>query len=242
MSDTNDDLAGAWQTVEQAAVSLGLSVRTVNRHISAQKLRSRLMEGRREVFVAFPESQPTPVADTSAESVSNVPPGDAQFAAAGDRVTVTPSVNPSFDLESALARADNAVASSNLSVSAYQSLTRIMEAQAQQARRMALAAWTAVAVMGAGVTVAVGWTATRLTRAETQAEQLRRESDTAAHKLESQETLVSQLQNKLSEEQMRAAGAEGQVKGILEQQARQSATRPASRPSLIDRLTNAFGE
>src|SRR5690242_18609983 len=56
--DTTDtQLNGTWQTVEQAAVVLGLSVRTVNRHISAQKLKSRLIDGRREVFVANPEPE-----------------------------------------------------------------------------------------------------------------------------------------------------------------------------------------
>ena len=45
-------MSDQWQTIEQAAVTLGLSVRTVNRHITAGKLQSRLYEGRREVFVA----------------------------------------------------------------------------------------------------------------------------------------------------------------------------------------------
>src|SRR5688572_10221605 len=48
MSDT-------WQTIEQAAVTLGLSVRTVNRHITGGKLESRLFEGRREVRVTLAE-------------------------------------------------------------------------------------------------------------------------------------------------------------------------------------------
>jgi hypothetical protein len=51
MSDT-------WQTIEQAAVTLGLSVRTVNRHITAGKLESRLFEGRREVRVTLPDAAP----------------------------------------------------------------------------------------------------------------------------------------------------------------------------------------
>src|SRR5687767_7361455 len=53
MSDT-------WQTIEQAAVTLGLSVRTVNRHITAGKLESRLFEGRREVRVMLADPAPAP--------------------------------------------------------------------------------------------------------------------------------------------------------------------------------------
>jgi hypothetical protein len=49
-------MADTWQTIEQAAVSLRLSVRMVNRHIVAGKLQSRLTpEGRREVLVSLPE-------------------------------------------------------------------------------------------------------------------------------------------------------------------------------------------
>lgn len=44
-------MADTWLTIEQAAVALGLSVRTVNRHIVAGKLPSRLQDGRREVLV-----------------------------------------------------------------------------------------------------------------------------------------------------------------------------------------------
>src|SRR6478609_6262716 len=44
-------MSDIWQTIEQAAVTLGLSVRTVNRHITAGKLDSRLFEGRREVRI-----------------------------------------------------------------------------------------------------------------------------------------------------------------------------------------------
>ena len=43
-----------WMNIEQAAVTLGLSVRTVNRHINAGKLQSRLAEGRREVLMDGP--------------------------------------------------------------------------------------------------------------------------------------------------------------------------------------------
>ncbi len=45
-------MADLWQTVEQAAVSLGISVRTINRHIAAGKVASRLNDGRREVLVS----------------------------------------------------------------------------------------------------------------------------------------------------------------------------------------------
>lgn len=62
-------MADTWLTIEQAAVALKLSVRTVNRHITAEKLKSRLSEGRREVLVSLPgdagnnarQAEPAPI-------------------------------------------------------------------------------------------------------------------------------------------------------------------------------------
>src|SRR3954449_5986289 len=68
-------MADTWLTIEQAAVTLGLSVRTINRHINAGKLQSRLHEGRREVLVALV----TPAADVE------VPDGRETISEKADR-------------------------------------------------------------------------------------------------------------------------------------------------------------
>src|SRR3954468_8490704 len=75
-------MADTWQTIEQAAVSLRLSVRTVNRHIVAGKLQSRLTpEGRREVLVSLP--------DTGTEAAPAPSHFDAEVTSAADAVTDT---------------------------------------------------------------------------------------------------------------------------------------------------------
>jgi hypothetical protein len=56
-------MADTWLTIEQAAVTLGLSVRTVNRHINAGKIQSRLQDGRREVLVRIPDDAADAEAD-----------------------------------------------------------------------------------------------------------------------------------------------------------------------------------
>lgn len=70
-------MAESWQTVEQAAVSLGLSVRTVTRHIVAGKLQSRLNDGRREVLADVPEGPPAPdaAAEPRAPAAPDTPAG-----------------------------------------------------------------------------------------------------------------------------------------------------------------------
>src|SRR5438045_3173939 len=49
-------MAYVWQTVEQAAVTLGISTRTIARRIAKGELESRLTNGRREVYICLPES------------------------------------------------------------------------------------------------------------------------------------------------------------------------------------------
>ena len=71
-------MADTWLTIEQAAVALGLSVRTVNRHIVAGKIQSRLNDGRREVLVDMPEETTAGVSDDPADEI-----GAAINAAAG---------------------------------------------------------------------------------------------------------------------------------------------------------------
>src|SRR5918911_636726 len=86
-------MADTWLTIEQAAVALGLSVRTVNRHIAAGKIQSRLNDGRREVLVDMPEETEVAAADDASDDASD-PIGAAIHAAsaaspfAASRVTI----------------------------------------------------------------------------------------------------------------------------------------------------------
>ena len=56
-------MAYAWQTVEQAAVTLGISTRTIARRIAKGELESRLNSGRREVYICLPATA-TPGVET----------------------------------------------------------------------------------------------------------------------------------------------------------------------------------
>jgi hypothetical protein len=72
-------MADTWLTIEQAAVTLGLSVRTVNRHIVAGKIPSRLQDGRREVLVQTPADKSDAV--SSGASVGSHAYDDSPFGA-----------------------------------------------------------------------------------------------------------------------------------------------------------------
>ena len=145
-----------WMTIEQAAVSLGLSVRTVNRHITAGKLPSRLNEGRREVQIEMPDM-------TSA---------GAGAAAQAGAASAGPTDLAAPDYETVLALADNAADKADLAVSAYQTLARSADERIGSTRRVAAVAWSLLGVMALGAIVSVGWTSHKLTRAAVETDHL----------------------------------------------------------------------
>ncbi len=187
-------MADSWQTIEQAAVSLRLSVRTVNRHIAVGKLPSRLSgEGRREVLVSLADtpggdSIESPFCDLTDPKVgvlTDVPIETPRASAAAAPATSNPSDAKSstltsstngsstnsaaqFDAETILALADNAAQKAELAVAAYQALARVADTQVRQVRRGARIAWAAVAVMGFGLAAAAGWGSHWLTKASAQ--------------------------------------------------------------------------
>lgn len=255
-------MADTWLTIEQAAVTLGLSVRTVNRHIVAGKLQSRLQDGRREVLVQTADkpsaASPTPSAMPSAPasafaSAAPSPADDSPFGAvlspfASDAPSVTgPAIaghatvnipppqpssdrlsdrpadraseahhHPTIDTETVLALADNANEKAELAVSAYQALARHTDTQFQHVRRSARFAWAAVAVMAAGVSVAVGWTTHHLTKSQVQTQYLREQVEnemTAAEKLSAEREA---LRAELSAARELAARAEGKATALTD--------------------------
>src|SRR5688572_187355 len=48
-------MATAWQTIEEAALTLGISSRTLHRRIVKGEFETRLESGRREVLIAVPQ-------------------------------------------------------------------------------------------------------------------------------------------------------------------------------------------
>lgn len=238
-------MADTWQTIEQAAVLLGLSVRTVNRHIVAGKLQSRLTDGRREVLVTPADSW----ADTSAQQVYPTAPAPAIAAAPtavsdggqtpadmASAFSHLPITGAPMDSETVLALADNAAEKADLAVAAYQALARVADSQVHQARRNARFAWAAVAVMAAGVTVAVGWATHRATRAAGDVESLQ-------DKLTASTQTVSELsdaQDKLREQ--RLASERAMLMEVSARQDEMRADRAATELSLRNELAAARDE
>jgi hypothetical protein len=224
-------MADTWLTIEQAAVTLGLSVRTVNRHMAAGELESRLQDGRREVRVTTPDDKSAASANRPSIDASpfaavlnpftDPPTGPAISGHA--TVTIPPPYNtqsdrPSdehsssnFNAETVLALADNAAEKAEMAVAAYQALARSTDTQFQHVRRSARFAWAAVAVMAAGVSVAVGWTTHHLTKSQVQTTYLRQEVESKLVATGALSTEREMLRAELSAAKEHAARAEGKA-------------------------------
>jgi hypothetical protein len=217
-----------WMNIEQAAVTLGLSVRTVNRHINAGKLQSRLAEGRREVLMDGPDGGAMPEPPAGQQPV-HIPDFDAAAAAS--------SV---IDPETVLALADNAADKAELAVTAYQALARSADERAYASRRLLNAAWILVGVMTLAAFASLGWTTNKLTRAAVEHENLKRQVTTVTAQADNAEHECDDLRIALAQAREDAARAEGKLAAYKEPRqtvavddAANGKSAPTSRPTTL---------
>jgi len=234
-------MADTWLTIEQAAVALGLSVRTVNRHIVAGKIPSRLQDGRREVLVQTPSDKTNPMSASSQAfgdspfggdpqavtgpaiaghaTVTIPPPQTHAFDRPSDRMSDAPR-SSGIDPETVLALADNANEKAELAVAAYQALARATDVQFQHVRRSARLAWSSVAVMAAAVAVAVGWTTHQLTKTQAQSEFLQQQVQSKSATTDTLSAERDGLRANLSAAKEQAARAEGRASALTDIQSK----------------------
>jgi hypothetical protein len=250
-------MAYAWQTVEQAAVTLKISTRTIARRIAKGEIESRLNSGRREVYIDIPSA---PEVEATLEGELQPDPVYEQTV----RQTVTANAAPGTDVETttALILAEDRARRAEMAITVIQQSTAIVREEVYRARSGARWAWGVVAAMAACVMVAVGWTTTNVTKNQQQADSLKErmaQVNEASEKLEQdRQDLASQL-NKAREA---TARIEGQIQELRseaettkaqletardaaakEAGAREAAAKisPTTRPaSLAHRLANAL--
>lgn len=156
-------MAYAWQSVEEAAVTLGISTRTLHRRISKGEVETRLENGRREVLVCLPDEEIEfePDAPEVTDSVSVPSPTPMPSLGSGDHGTAIVLAEKEIQL------ANEKVRRTELALAAFQHTSTLLQKEASRTRISARCAWAAVAVLSVGVYVAVGWTAAQVTKYRT---------------------------------------------------------------------------
>ena len=228
-------VAYAWQSVEEAAVTLGISTRTLHRRIAKGDVETRLEDGRREVLVCLPDPEPE-VAEEPVEM--------------SDSYTVPASFNPPTpsDNNTAIILAEKEVALANekvrrteLALAAFQHTSTLLQEEASRTRVSARCAWAAVAVLSVGVYVAVGWTASQVTSFRANNANLTRELNQANATAAQKAVEVEKYRDERDQARQASARMEGELSATKATLAA-SAKKPSTQPSLLEKLARIAGD
>lgn len=250
-------MAYAWQSVEEAALTLGVSTRTLHRRISKGEVETRLENGRREVLVCLPDPEPeaeaTPEPAPVSETLMGSPPqdpavaGGTGFGAGMGLGAGLPIVGgspgfaepPAYSDSRAIVLARQEIALANekvrrteLALAAFQHTSQLLERETTRSRISARVAWGAMAVLSIGVYVAVGWTASRLTRANADREHISEQLNVAAAEVDR----LRERTAKAEQEAARKAGELQATKALLAAQRQ----KPATQSSLLQKVAKAL--
>lgn len=189
-------MAEAWQTIEEAALTLGISTRTLHRRISKDEFQTRLNGGRREVLVRLPEI-PMPsglsdrvangsassdsasgygsgvsqgsMSDTGEVRASVLSDGGADTSRSAVQAKVTSAMHgDEEEAETMLALTEDRLRRTDLAIFAYQQSVSTVTAEARRIRTSARIAWSATGVLATVLLVVSLWATHRLTASQAQ--------------------------------------------------------------------------
>ena len=226
-------MAYAWQSVEEAAVTLGISTRTLHRRISKGEVETRLENGRRDVLVCLPDPEPDTVEETADFVDDGVGQQPEPFAGATDTAGTSMAI---VLAEKEIQLANERVRRTELALAAFQHTSTLLQQEASRTRISARCAWAAVAILSVGVYVAVGWTASKVTEYRTNNVNLTRQLKSASELAEQKSQEVEKYREERDQARQAAARVDGELsvnKAIL---AKKATTQPGGFFGTVARL------
>jgi hypothetical protein len=207
------DMATAWQTVEEAALTLGISSRTLHRRIARNELETRLENGRREVLVTLPDiapSAPTPSSDNSNFQISETIAGD--FAADSSGADTSDAVSQTM-----LALHEDRIRRTDLAIMAYQQSITNAARDARRSRVGSRWAWATASAAVVALCLGATWTTHRLTRAEAQVDTLNTTLATVTLEAKAKAEQADQFREEAETARVAAARVEGELSATKSQ-------------------------
>src|SRR5688572_19832597 len=173
-------MATAWQSLEEAALTLGISSRTLHRRLARGELQSRMEDGRREVLVVIPEPE-IPADVTATESVTADAAADtsdtSDTSADGDSYasddyghaidTVSEEVQQTM-----LALHEDRLRRTDLAIMAYQQSVNVTAADARRAAARSRLAWGVAGGLTVAAFLAATWATHTVTKAKAEVSHL----------------------------------------------------------------------
>lgn len=224
-------MAYAWQSVEEAAVTLGVSTRTLHRRISKGEVETRLENGRREVLVCLPDPEPE-LSDEPADIVED----DHEPVQQPHPYSAAPEATAIILAEKEIALANEKVRRTELALAAFQHTSTILQNEANRTRLSARCAWAAVAVLSVGVYVAVGWTASKVTEFRTNNANLTQRLKAVSDVAEQKSDEVERFRGERDEARQAAARVEGELSATKSALAKKATTQPSGWRGTLARL------
>jgi hypothetical protein len=222
-------VAYAWQSVEEAAVTLGISTRTLHRRISKGDVETRLEDGRREVLVCLPDPEPEVAEEPAEVSDSFTMPASFNAPTSSDNSTAI------ILAEKEVALANEKVRRTELALAAFQHTSTLLQEEASRTRVSARCAWAAVAVLSVGVYVAVGWTASQVTSFRANNANLTRELNQATATAQQKAAEVEKYRDERDQARQASARMEGEL-SVTKATLAASVKKPSTQPSLLEKL------
>jgi hypothetical protein len=157
-------MATAWQTLEEAALTLGISSRTLHRRIVKGEFETRLENGRREVLIAVPQSSAdaSDMSDTSATATAVEEPV-ADFAEQSQSMS---DVSADDIGGTMLALHEDRIRRTDLAIMAYQQSVNVTAASARSAGRNVRIAWGVAGGLTVAMFLSVIWATHSVTKAK----------------------------------------------------------------------------
>ncbi len=221
-------MAQAWLSVEEAAVTLGVSTRTLHRRITRGEIPSRLENNRREVLVEVPD--PEPVAQARAE--------EDTFEAETVNVSQT-SDTAQAQTNTILALHEDRLRRTDLAILAYQQSVTTAITEARRSRMTSRFAWGTAGTLIVILFIVGVWSAHRLTAVQAEVEHVRSELQSVTNDVKQKESELARLRAESEQARILAARAEGEL--IARQAADQQKTIFTG-STLIQSLTSVLSD
>ena len=244
-------MAEAWQTLEEAALTLGISSRTLHRRLARGEFETRMSNGRREVLVVVEERDPS--LDRLAAAANRASARSVTSAAASDSATDTPpDMDASVDVAEAyasplespaddvqqtmLALHEDRIRRTDLAIMAYQQSVMVAATDARRAVTRSRVAWSVAGVLTLATFLAGLWATHRLTQAGAQVSHLSDNVRQLTQTVESKSREITELRADAQTAKVAAARAEGELAAAKRQveqlaEAQQAAAMAAERLS-----------